>query len=146
MKATTTITPKAITKTHYSFTTTTVTASCLHFKYPPSGPPVIKPRPGHNGHKARGYPPLGGVEIRDVHENVITSFNLTNSKYLEKRAFDPCIPEAYSLRPTATIYTNTVFTTTTVTFTSTETDTSTVTSTTTQTLATQTVTFDSCSL
>jgi hypothetical protein len=48
---------------------------------------------------------------------------------LEKRAYDPCAPEEYSIRPTATLYTTTDFTTTTISFTSTETDTSTSTTT-----------------
>src|SRR5271170_4457653 len=48
---------------------------------------------------------------------------------LEKRAFNPCTPEDYSIRPTATLYTSTAFSTSTVSFTSTETDTSTSTTT-----------------
>jgi len=58
---------------------------------------------------------------------------------LEKRAYDPCVPQDYSNRPTATLYTTTDFSTTTVSFTSTETDTST--STTTITVGASTPTF-----
>lgn len=65
--------------------------------------------------KARGMP----LDPRDQQEN----------HPLEKRAFDPCAPEDYSIRPTATVYTSTAFSTSTVSFTSTETDTATSTTT-----------------
>lgn len=142
--STMTITPKAITKTHYSYITVTSTITCCHFVYN-NQPAESRPRLHGGSHHRREWDDLEIRQDNDT-EHVSSPSGPSNLKGLEKRANDPCDALAYSRRPTATIYTNTVFITDTVTFTDTETDTSSITNTVYETAPTATVTTSSMSI